>query len=60
LIDILVKEFSRRHYELHKTNKNPSFPFKSEESLHMFCFALVILDIEINKYDKENAFRSFF
>lgn len=26
----------------------------------MFTFALVILDIESDKYDKENAFKCFF
>ncbi|CAD8103318.1 unnamed protein product [Paramecium sonneborni] len=60
LLDILVKEFSRRYYELNFNNKSSSFPFKSEDSLHMFCFALVIFDIESTKYDKENAFKSFF
>ncbi|CAD8177977.1 unnamed protein product [Paramecium pentaurelia] len=60
LLDILVKEFSRRYYELNFNSKSQSFPFKSEDSLHMFCFALVILDIESTKYDKDNAFKNFF
>ncbi|CAD8058951.1 unnamed protein product [Paramecium primaurelia] len=61
ILDILVKEFSRRFYEFNYYNSKPqTFPFKSEESLHMFTFALVILDIESDKYDKENAFKCFF
>ncbi|CAD8132990.1 unnamed protein product [Paramecium pentaurelia] len=60
ILDIIVKEFSRRYYELNFNQKSQSFPFKSEDSLHMFCFAIVILDIESNKYDKENAIKSFF
>lgn len=31
-----------------KKINNRQFPFKSSDSLHMFTFALVILDIEIN------------
>ncbi|CAD8068440.1 unnamed protein product [Paramecium sonneborni] len=61
ILDILVKEFSRRFYEFNFNNsKCQQFPFKSEESLHMFTFALVILDIENNKYEKDNAFKCFF
>ncbi|CAK93223.1 unnamed protein product (macronuclear) [Paramecium tetraurelia] len=61
ILDILVKEFSRRFYEFNFHNsKAQTFPFKSEESLHMFTFALVILDVQSDKYDKENAFKCFF
>ncbi|CAD8089335.1 unnamed protein product [Paramecium sonneborni] len=60
LLDILVKEFSRRFYELNFNQKFQTFPFKSEESLHMFTFALVILDIQNNECEKEHAFQCFF
>lgn len=59
VLDILVKEFSARHYQMHSQKRTANFPFKSEEALHMFCFALVIFDTELYKLEKTEAIKNF-
>ncbi|KAM3146934.1 hypothetical protein pb186bvf_001088 [Paramecium bursaria] len=61
ILDIIVKELSQKIYELNQQicKKNNKFPFKTEDSLHMFTFAIVMLDIESRKYSRQNAIKNF-